>query len=83
MHPDDVQATIDEAERFLKLAKEFEWEWIEGTGPSKGKKWKSPAAYSKKNAAIKRASLDLTSALAAMRRGTRWEIISKKYEETA
>jgi hypothetical protein len=63
MTPDKMRAAMREAERFLRLAREaFK------SGPltrENGGEWFNP---SKETGAVKRASMDLTRALADMRR---------------
>ena len=64
MTPDTLQAAVRAAEEFLRRAKTVPTETITSRG---GKPWRVVTG-GKQSAAAKRASLDLTRALADMRR---------------
>jgi hypothetical protein len=69
MRVEQIKKTIAEARRFLELADHFEFEERHGTGAMAGHSWKEAVTPSRINAAIRRASLDLSNALADLRKG--------------
>ncbi len=68
MRVESLKEAIKEAERFLKLARKVEVSTVHGTHQMAGKKWQEISYPSPQNSACKRASLDLTRALAEMRK---------------
>ncbi len=66
MRPETLEKAIGEAERFIRIAKEVP---IEEFYPLPDRKlYRSLKYSSRKNSACKRASMDLTRALAEMRK---------------
>jgi hypothetical protein len=63
MTPESVKDAVAEAERFLKKYKE--WEEVQGQTYGKSN---YPLSTPTENAALKRSSMDLTKALAKMRK---------------
>ena len=67
MRAESLKKAIREAERFIEIAKQVKIENISGEGMMKGKHWESVVEYTKECASCKRASMDLTRALADLR----------------
>lgn len=68
MLPNKLEEAIKEAERFLVAARKVKINIIHGIGPSEGRSWPTVKWPSKENATCLRASLDLTRALAELRK---------------
>lgn len=72
MNPSTVRAAMDEAERFTKRCKELLKTdisaWDLETGDNTLRKWRYPTDAPKQSGAVKRSSMDLTRALAEMRK---------------
>jgi hypothetical protein len=64
---ESLQAAIFEAKRFLKAAEQVKIRDVVGSHLMAGKKWQDVENYTKESAACKRASMDLTRALARIR----------------
>jgi hypothetical protein len=62
-----LQTAIFEAKRFLKIAEQVKIRDVVGTHMAAGKTWKTIETGTKESAACKRASMDLTRALARIR----------------
>ena len=62
-----LQTAIAEAKRFLESAKRVKVVDVVGTHMMAGKKWKRLETGTKESATCKRASMDLTRALARIR----------------
>ena len=62
-----LQTAIAEAERFHRTARQVKIREVVGTHLMAGKKWKDVENYTKESASCKRASMDLTRALARIR----------------
>lgn len=68
MQPGKLETAIREAERFLATTRKVEIKTINGIGPMDGKSWPSVVSPTKENAACLRASMELTRALAELRK---------------
>ena len=69
MKAETLMAAIAEANRFIAIAAQVEFEMVTGTHDMAGEKWDSVREYTKESAACKRASMDLTRVLARLRNG--------------
>ena len=67
MNKDTLRDAVIEAERFIKAANQVEWETMQWDWANKTKRLQ-PNSTGHTHAAAKRASMDLTRALAKMRR---------------
>ncbi len=67
MKVDNLNQAISEAKRFIEYAEQVKVEKIIGSHSMKGKTWLVVRDYCKETAACKRASMDLTRALAKLR----------------
>ncbi len=65
MKVDTLKSAIAEAERFLKVARRVKIDKDQGTN---GLSWFHVKAYTKESAACRRASMDLSRALSALRK---------------
>lgn len=69
MKVENLKEAISEAERFLEIAGQVKIKKVVGTHQAAGKTWLVVEDYTKETAACKRASMDLTRALAKLRNG--------------
>ena len=67
MNVGTLKQSINEAERFIKIAKQVGIKEITGTHAMAGKKWLRAVDYTKESAACRRASMDLTRVLSKLR----------------